>query len=132
MNENAVADAPVGDPVAADDPDDDPLTYALSGTDAASFAINENTGQISVPATTSLDFETKNGYAVTVTATDPSDESDSVDVTITVIDVNEPPDVTEGETDLEYAENGTDAVEQFVAVDPEGQDVSWETFGRRC
>ena len=129
MNENAAADAPVGDPVAAEDPDDDPLTYALTGTDAASFAINESTGQISVPATTSLDFETKNGYAVTVTATDPSDESDSVDVTITVIDVNEPPDVTEGEADLEYAENGTDAVEQFVAVDPEGQDISWRLSG---
>ena len=129
VNENAAADAPVGDPVAAEDPDDDPLTYALSGADAGSFGIDDSTGQISVPAETSLDFETKSSYAVTVTATDPSDESDSVDVTITVMDVNEPPDVTEGETDLEYAENGTDAVEQFVAVDPEGQDVSWRLSG---
>ena len=129
VNENAATDAPVGDPVAAEDPDDDPLTYALSGTDAGSFGIDDSTGQISVPAETSLDFETKSSYAVTVTATDPSDESDSVDVTITVMDVNEPPDVTEGETDLEYAENGTDAVEQFVAVDPEGQDVSWRLSG---
>ena len=120
---------PVGDPVAAEDPDDDPLTYALSAADAGSFGIDDSTGQISVPAETSLDFETKSSYAVTVTATDPSDESDSVDVTITVMDVNEPPDVTEGETDLEYAENGTDAVEQFVAVDPEGQDVSWRLSG---
>ena len=129
VNENAATDAPVGDPVAAEDPDDDPLTYALSGADAGSFGIDDSTGQISVPAETSLDFVTKSSYAVTVTATDPSDESDSVDVTITVMDVNEPPDVTEGETDLEYAENGTDAVEQFVAVDPEGQDVSWRLSG---
>ena len=129
VNENAAADAPVGDPVAAEDPDDDPLTYALSAADAGSFGIDDSTGQISVPAETSLDFETKSSYAVTVTATDPSDESDSVDVTITVMDVNEPLDVTEGETDLEYAENGTDAVEQFVAVDSEGQDVSWRLSG---
>ena len=100
MNKNAAADAPVGDPVAAEDPDDDPLTYALSGTDAGSFGIDDSAGQISVPAETSLDFETKNSYSVTVTATDPSGESDSVDVTITVMDVNEPPDVTGGETDL--------------------------------
>ena len=129
VNENAAADAPVGDPVAAEDPDDDPLTYTLSGVDAGSFAIDGSTGQISVPATTSLDFETKSSYSVTVTATDPSNESDSADVTITVMDVNEPPDVTEGETDLEYPENGTDAVEQFVAVDPEGQDISWRLSG---
>ena len=129
VNENAAADAPVGDPVAAEDPDDDPLIYSLSGTDAGSFGIDDSTGQISVPAETSLDFETKTSYSVTVTATDPSGESDSVDVAITVMDVNEPPDVTEGETDLEYAENGTDAVEQFVAVDPEGQDVSWRLSG---
>ena len=129
VNENAAADAPVGDPVAAEDPDDDPLTYALSGADAGSFGIDDSTGQISVPAETSLDFETKSSYAVTVTATDLSGESDSVDVAITVMDVNEPPDMTEGETDLEYAENGTDAVEQFVAVDPEGRDVSWRLSG---
>ena len=78
VNENAAADAPVGDPVAAEDPDDDPLTYSLSGTDAGSFGIDDSTGQISVPADTSLDFETKTSYSVTVTAIDPSGESDSV------------------------------------------------------
>ena len=62
VNENAAADAPVGDPVAAEDPDDDPLTYALSGADAGSFGIDDSTGQISVPAETSLDFETKTSY----------------------------------------------------------------------
>ena len=129
VNENADAGTPVGNPVAAEDPDDDNLVYSLSGQDIGSFEINIDTGQISVPAGTALDFEVKSSYSVTVTAVDPSGENDSVDVTITVADVNEPPDVTEGETDLEYAENGTDVVEQFVAVDPEGQDVSWRLSG---
>ena len=129
VNENAAADAPVGDPVTAEDPDDDPLTYTLGGADVDSFDINPSNGQISVPADTDLDFETRSSYSVTLTATDPSAARDIVSVTITVADVNEPPDVTEGEIDLEYAENGTEAVEQFVAVDPEGQDVDWRLSG---
>ena len=56
-----------------------------------SFDINPSTGQISVPADTDLDFETRSSYSVTLTATDPSAARDIVSVTITVADVNEPP-----------------------------------------
>ena len=47
----------------------DRLTYTLGGTDAASFSIARDTGQLSTKA--ALDYETKQSYAVTVTATDP-------------------------------------------------------------
>ena len=57
-------------PVAAQDPDGDPLTYRLSGADAASFEIDESSGLLASKA--SLDHETKSRYAVTVTAMDPS------------------------------------------------------------
>ena len=73
----------VGDPVVATDPDDDTLTYTLGGADAASFAI-DGTGQITVAAGTTLDARTKDTYTVVVTATDPSDEIDTITVTITV------------------------------------------------
>ena len=43
------------DPVAAEDDDGDMLTYTLGGVDVASFAIDEDTGQIMTMA--SLDFE---------------------------------------------------------------------------
>ena len=85
--ENTVAGQNIGAPVAATDADNDALTYALSGTDAASFDIISATGQLQTKA--ALDYETKDSYSVTVTATDSGGLSDSIDVTITVTDVDE-------------------------------------------
>ena len=53
--------ANIGTPVVATDVDSDDtadtLTYGLSGTDAASFAIDAETGQLKTKA--DLDYETK-------------------------------------------------------------------------
>ena len=89
------ADADVGDPVTADDPDDDVLTYSLSGgADMAAFKIDDETGQIMAREGTMLNFESdKTTYVVEVKAEDPFGESDSTMVTITVTNVNEPPDL---------------------------------------
>ena len=90
IDENTAADTNIGEPVTATDPDTgDALTYSLGGTDAASFSIVEETGQLQTKA--DLDYETKQTYTVTVTATDPSVDSDNITVTITITDVNEPP-----------------------------------------
>ena len=48
-------------------------------------------GQITVGAGTKLDYETKQTYMVTVIATDSFGESATIDITITVTDVNEGP-----------------------------------------
>ena len=125
VNENAVPNAPVGDPVAAEDEDGDTLTYSMSGTDTDSFDINEDTGQISVADGTALDYETKTSYEVSVEATDPDGASDSVNVVIMVNDVDEPPSFIVDNTELEYAENGTSSVTTFTATDPEGGDIGW-------
>ena len=85
--ENTVAGEDIGNPVAASDANGDALTYALSGTDAAAFDIISATGQLQTKA--ALDYETKDSYTVTVTATDSGGLSDSIDVTITVTDVDE-------------------------------------------
>ena len=85
--ENTAAGMNIGDPVTAMDADDDTLIYALGGTDAASFGINAPTGQLMTKA--ALDYETKDTYSVTVTASDSGGLSDSIDVTITVTDVDE-------------------------------------------
>ena len=85
--ENTVAGEDIGAPVAASDADDAALTYTLSGTDTASFAIDSDTGQLMTLA--ALDYETKDTYSVTVTASDSGGLSDSIDVTITVTDVDE-------------------------------------------
>ena len=67
--ENTEAGEAIGAPVAATDPESDAPTYTLGGTDAASFDIAESTGQLQTKAP--LDYETKDSYTVTVTATDP-------------------------------------------------------------
>ena len=82
----------IGNPVAANDANGDALTYALSGTDAASFDIDPDTGQLMTKA--ALDFERKSSYSVTVAASDSGGLSDSIDVTITVTNVDEMGTVT--------------------------------------
>ena len=57
VNENAPATTAVGDPVVANDPDRDMLEYTMSGADAGSFDIDEDSGQITVGMGTELDYE---------------------------------------------------------------------------
>ena len=89
--ENTAEGGNVGAAVVATDPDNDDLKYELSGNDASRFEIHEDTGRTRVGANTVLDHETRDSYTVTVTASDPSTESDTTSVTIMVTDVNERP-----------------------------------------
>ena len=75
-----------------------------------------------------LDFEGgKRTYEVTVEVRDSRDDSgnsdtatdDTIDVTINVQSVNEPPVLT-GTTTVDYLENGTGPVATYTATDPEG------------
>ena len=81
----------MGAAVVAEDPDDDPLSYELTGGDTALFTIDDLTRRVRVGPSTVLDRETQDSYSVTVTATDPSNASDSITVTIAVTNVDEPP-----------------------------------------
>ena len=119
--ENTESGMPIGDPVAAKDEDEN-LTYALGGPDAASFDIERNTGLLQTKA--ELDTESEDTYTVTVTAADSHSESSTITVTIKVTNVDEMPDL-EGEAPEEYAENGTGAVATFTAEDPEGESITW-------
>ena len=68
LPENARPGDPIGDPVDATHPDDLDITYSLSGADAASFTVDEETGQISVREGVELTLGTS--YSVNLTATD--------------------------------------------------------------
>ena len=124
--ENTAADQDIGPPVEATDADNDALTYALSGTDAASFDIDDTTGQLKTKA--ALDYETKRSYDVTVTATDEEGLSDAIMVTINITGVDEEPTVA-GDATIDYAENGTGDVATFTATDPEEATISWSLEG---
>ena len=126
--ENTPVGRPIGAPVDATDPEQDTLTYTLDGTDSSSFTIESGTGQIKVGAGTTLDYETTNSYTLTVTANDGNDGRDSIDVTITVTDVNEPPEIT-GASTFNYPENGQDPVHTYSATDPEGDSITWSLSG---
>ena len=89
--ENTPPGHDIGAPVTATDADGDPLTYSLEDADAASFAIDADSGQLRTKAGVTYDRELKSSYSVTVRATDPLGASAVIVVTIVVTDVNEQP-----------------------------------------
>ena len=125
--------ANVGEPVEADDPNGDNLTYTLSGNDAGSFMIGPATGQIS--AKMKLDKEAKSSHMVTVKATDPDGASASIDVTIKVTNVDEAPEIERGGlaisgmSSVSYAENRTDAVAEYTLAGPMKDRARWALEG---
>ena len=140
--ENTRAGMPIGEPVAAMDPDGtdaDPvtagaqsLTYSLGDTDDDnSFDVGAS-GQLQTKE--ALDFETQSSYTVTITASDGKTDHDAtITVTINVMDVNEAPVFPE-DTDntLDVDENtaaGVDIGDPVAAMDPDGTDADPETAG---
>ena len=121
----------VGPPVVATDPNggtdtaEGKLTYTLDGRDKDSFEIDRTTGQITVKEETKLDYEKKKSYMVTVTATDPSRASTTIDVAINVTNEDEAPVIAGEDVIKDYPENGTASVARFTAKDPEGRKVYW-------
>ncbi len=88
----------IGTAVSATDADNDDLTYTLGGTDAGSFSINSTTGQLRTNA--ALNYEKKTSYSVTITVSDGNGGTDTISVTINIIDVDEnrAPVFTEGDS----------------------------------
>ena len=62
-------------------------------------------------------------------ATDPSNASRSVAVTINVTDEPEPLSGVTGDTMVVYAEDRSDAVAAYSATDPDGTPITWEISG---
>ncbi len=127
----------VGTPVAATDGDSAHtafLDYTLSGNDASLFTI-DTSGQIVVGEGTDLDFETKDTYSVTVTATDSSGASDSIIVTIKIRDVDEMPKISKrglavsGSRSVSYEENDTADVASYRATGSDSTGASWSLEG---
>ncbi len=129
--ENTASGTDIGDPFTATDPDGDPLTYILSGTDAASFSIVSTTGQLQTNA--ALDYETKTSYSVTISVSDGNIASEGIDVTISVTNINEAPVFTAGDSAmLSIAENtvsGTDIGTAVGATDVENDRLTYTLEG---
>ncbi len=120
--ENTAAGADIGDPVAARDDEGDTLTYSLRrGTNI--LEINSATGQLQTKF--AFNHELASRYFATVAvhdgkasdATGSTAIDDTIDVTIEIEDVDEPPVVTGSET--RRVRENTTAVATYSASDPE-------------
>ena len=123
--ENTASGENIGAAIAATDADTgDVLTYTIGGTDAASFSIVSTSGQLQTSA--ALDYETTTSYSVTVSVSDDNGGSDSIDVTISVQNVNEAPYFVPGGVILTVAEDtasGRNIDDPITATDPDNGDT---------
>ena len=125
--ENTEAGENIGAPVTATDPDTgDTPAYTLEGADLDSFDIDSASGQIQTKSGVAYDHEVKSSYSVTVKADDNNGGTATIDVTITVADVDEPPEFDSATATREVPEN-TEAGENIgapvTANDPDTGDT---------
>ena len=100
VDENTAASRNIGTAIAAEDDDNDPLTYSISGADAAPFDVVESSGQLQTSG--ALDHESRDTYSFTMLVRDGKDidgnadtaDDDTITVTVTVVDVDEAPDIS--------------------------------------
>ena len=105
----------------ASDPENDSLTFSISGADQSDFEIDSSSGALQFDH--QPDYEAprnaNNVYYVSVSASD-GEYSASVDLTVTVVDVNEAPEYDQGSSQsLQVDENSAAAIGVDVATDPE-------------
>ena len=112
------------------------VRWSLGGQDSRLFTISEQ-GEFSFREDSPPDYDLPgdsdgdNVYQVTVQVTDDDSNTESLDVTVTVTDVNEGPEVTGGGDSFTVQENQEWAGASFTARDPEQGTVSrWALGGR--
>ncbi len=125
--ENTEAGENIGAPVTANDPDTgDTQTYTLEGADADSFDIDSANGQIQTKPGVTYDHESKSNYSVTVKADDNNGGTATIDVTVTVTNIDEPPEFsaeTASRTIAENTEAGVAIGDPVTATDPDTGDT---------
>ena len=102
--QNARAGDAVGDPVSATHPEDLEITYSLSGADATSFTVEEETGQIRVKEGVGLILGTT--YTINLTATDSASFGAIIIVVIEVTEASFSP----------YDRNGNGRIERDEVI----------------
>ena len=107
------------------------ITWSVSGRDGGDFTIDRETGMLTFRSLPDYerpaDSNRDNEYEVTVRAYDGRNYG-TFDVTVTVLAVNEGPEIT-GRGTFSYRENGTSALYTYRATDPEGDEYTWGLGG---
>ncbi len=111
------------------DPEGAEVMWRLAGLDASAFKVED--GALSFATTTDYeapaDADADNVYTLSIAATDGNSTS-TLQVAITVNDVNEPPALM-GPVSVEAEENSVGPVALYSAADPEGAEVMWRLAG---
>ncbi|MBK7031131.1 MAG: cadherin domain-containing protein [Bacteroidales bacterium] len=122
INENSVNGTAVGTVIAYDPDAGQILTYSiLSGNTNNAFAINSTTGIITVANSVALNYESTPSYTMVVKVQDNGNSSLSSQATVTInlININEPPVITNQSFSInENSVNGA-SVGTVVASDPD-------------
>jgi hypothetical protein len=120
VNENVEAGTAVYTAAATDG---SPITFSLAEEDASNFTIDAQTGVVSIVG--SPNYEDQTEYTFTVTATDSADNADSLEVTLSVNNLDEAdPVITSGGTAAAIDENsGADQV-IYTATATDDGDIS--------
>ena len=116
ITEDSPVSTLLGDPIAANDPEGDSLTYSLSGEGSELFNVDSH-GQITLSAT--LNHEGTPSYSLTLSVRDGKDDGGnpdsktdtSVTVNVTVVDVEEPPGTPTDLSALPYSERPATALD---------------------
>ena len=114
---------------AANDADDDTLTYSLAGSDASHFSIDKTSGIVSFSGT--ADYEQKSDYKIRVLATDEIATIDQL-VTITVNNLNDEAPAFEEATILTSIEenlNSSALIHDANATDADGSTLNYTLGG---
>jgi serine protease len=130
VDENSPAGTVVGT-LAASDPDaGDTLSFSVTGGSGAGvFAVDADTGEITVSNSSLLDFETTPSFTLEVEVEDAGGLSDSASITITLNDVNEAP-VAGTLADQSGSEGEAFAFDASVAFsDPDGDALGFSVEG---
>ena len=120
----------------ATDPERSTVTWSVGGVDGRFFAIDER-GQFSFSESSPPDFERPgdsgrdNVYNVTIEVRDDGLNTSSLPVTVTVREVNEGPEVTDGQSAFTISENQDLPNAVYSGFDPEGGTVTRWTVGGR-
>ena len=134
--------APIGYMI-AEDPEEDDLTWSVSGPDAGHIVIEGADASVVVrhlfgrhaqlqfidppDFEMPVDTDQDNVYEFTVAVSDGTSTA-QLDVEVTVYDWDEPPELS-GITSAVRLENDTTDIAEFVATDPEGDRIRWDLAG---
>ena len=130
VREGASAGSDVGARLNATDPDSGTrILFEIVGGDGAdSFKVDVCTGQVRVKDGADLDYETKSSYTITVRVSDDAEPplTAEADVTVEIIDSNDPPQCTHSMRVVsEHASSGDTVGSPLAAFDAEGDKLSW-------